>query len=154
MPGTGPPPKDPSLRQRRNRTSTRSVLPALPDRPRGEIPPLPSIGHRKWHPDVERWWSLLWTSPIASKIPASEVPSLEMVAILRNDFHRASNPKDRARVLSEIRLQERRWGLDEMSRRGLQWEFERPGDTGTPAPQAPPPPDADDDPRKVLRMVR
>lgn len=155
MPGTGPPPKDPRTRQRRNKTATRSTLAPLPsDAPQPgavrEIPPLPPI-RGKWAPAVEAWWRDLWSSPMAVRFPPSEVSSLVMIARLRQDFERAKNARERREASSEIRLQERRWGLDEMSRRSLQWEFSGGDEDDDRVPAVLPKDETD--PRQALRVV-
>ena len=157
MPGTGPPPKDPKLRQRRNKTATKAEIALTPpkvDKKTG-IPPLPPLDSRDrrltWDPSVREWWRLVWTGDVGKLIPAWEVSSLVMIARLRHDIARSPDPEDRRKLMAELRLQERRWGLDEMSRRSLQWSFSEPDAPSQPAASAPP---DEEDPRKHLRAVK
>lgn len=129
----GPPPKHPSLRQRRNKTTTAAKLAAEPvDR---EVPALQPRYVRdpethelrvvEWHPRTVEWWGIVWSSPMAAEWLDADVPGLELVAALRDDFHRAETVGLKLKAAAELRLQEARFGLTPIDRRRLQWEVER-----------------------------
>lgn len=145
----GPKPKDPIVRARRNRVSTQAVLTAE----KGEKTPRPaltaaSIAAEKVHPNVHRWWRVIWRSPMAARWLESDAEVLFLVAALRNAFWAAPS----ATLAAEIRHQEARLGLDVISRRRLDWRIEgspqEPGEA--PAPEVDP---NEPDPRAVLRLV-
>lgn len=154
MAGHGPPPKDPATRQRRNRSSTGSSFEASRAVAPGEIPELPKLSHRrKWDATVVRWWERIWSSGLSSTWLDVDIDGLELIAYLRQDFARARKSTERKNIAGEIRLQERRYGLDVMSRRSLQLEAEfvdpDPSDQGTRERARA----ARKDPRTELRIV-
>lgn len=151
----GPPPKDPKLRQRRNKVATRATLtvpagdaqlagrisPTLPKREKGEVP---------WHEETERFWREVWSSPMAAEFLPADVPGLVLLAKLVDKFNYGD-----ASLASEIRLQRQCFGLTPLDRRRLQWEIER-GEaaekrrvkSGAPKPRR------GRDPRSYLRAVK
>lgn len=149
----GPTPKDPSTRQRRNKTSTASLLRAVPD---ADVPPLPKRGG--WHEMTVAWWSDLWTSPMAPEFDASDMHGLYQLALLVDDFWLSETVADRIKLASELRQQSQRFGLSPIDRRRLQWEIERTEEAkqkgarrreaATPRPGA-----SDGDPRSTLRSL-
>jgi hypothetical protein len=158
---SGPPPKDPSLRERRNKVAGAGVL--EDNRQKARVPPLPRrrgadgkprelTDPLNWLPETRAWWRDLWRSPMAARFLGVEVHGLHVVAQLRDDFWRAPSTQ----LASEIRQQEARWGLDQLARWRLQWEVV--GDAAmapkarTPDSPPPSPPAPADDPRKVLNM--
>lgn len=136
----GPPPKDPNTRQRRNRPATKAVL--GDDRRRARVPPLPKRseaskdepGERPWHALTRLWWRELWRSPMSARFLRVEVHELVVVAQLRDDFHYATNARDRQALAGELRLQAQRWGLDQLARWRLSWEV--PSDIPAPKSRA------------------
>lgn len=115
----GPMPKDPTTRQRRNRTSTAAVLAARPDAV------VPDLGF-----DVtERttaWWRDVWTSPMAGEYDDTDRHGLSMLALLVDAFWRGCDDAGPdLKLLAEIRQQSQRYGLSPIDRRRLQWEIER-----------------------------
>lgn len=192
MAGKGPRPKDPALRQRTNKTSTRAEVevPSLvdPDSPRTpELPvrvcsscestidetprktkkkrgrqrkPEPACsrcgGTRlvPWHWMTVAWWADVWnpkTNPFCAKYIGVDVHGLVRLARLVDHYNLTDDLDD----LKEIRLQEPRWGLDQMSRRALQWHTKEPkthpAAVSTAATETAPP--ARHDPRKGLFAV-
>jgi hypothetical protein len=153
----GPPPKDPRLRQRRNKASTRATLPALadpaavagrlspslPERGKGEVP---------WHPETVTFWREVWASPMAAEYIPADVPGLVIVAQLVDRFHYGE-----VQLAAEIRLQRQCFGLTPLDRRRLQWEIER-GETAErrrqQTPSAAPKLKAGQDPRRRLWSVK
>ena len=128
----GPLPKDPALRQRRNKTSTAAkltldgaegiVAPELPERFDEEGKPI------EWHPRTLAWWRDVWASPMAPEFLTADTHGLFLLAELEDDFHRATSPRQRVELAKEIRLQRAMYGLTPMDRRRLQWEVERTED--------------------------
>ncbi len=148
------PPKDPSTRARRNRTSTAAQIKRDP---KLKAPSLPA---RSWHPMTEAWWRDVWASPMAPEYDASDVHGLYALAVLVDDFWTAETHTARRDLAAEIRLQTQRFGLSPIDRRRLQWEIERTeeaqdrgsrrrgarsGADGNPSPAV--------DPRSLLRSV-
>lgn len=147
----GPLPKDPSTRQRRNRTSTAATLKADP---RVKAPDLPF----EPHPMTAEWWSDVWASPMAPEYDDSDRHGLVMLAVLVDSFWTCPVVAERLKLMAEIRQQSQRFGLSPMDRRRLQWEIERTEDAqakGARRRAAAPKPDKSSgaDPRGVLRAV-
>lgn len=124
----GPPPKHPSLRQRRNRSSTGATLkavdgveiPELPDRidDDGELIP--------WHPMALDFWEEVWSSPMVSEYLDADVPGLLVLANLTDAYWKGVDKGQVGKELAaEIRLQRVDYGLTPIARRRLQWEVER-----------------------------
>ena len=112
-------PKDPSIRVRRNKASTKATLKSDASIIAPELPTY------DWHPMVLAWWRDLWSSPMAPEFDDSDRHGLFKLALLHDDFWKADQPKIRKEASAEIRLQEQRFGLSPIDRRRLQWEIER-----------------------------
>lgn len=149
----GPVPKDPALRQRRNKVSTGARLDPNARRKPASLTQQMMPGG-KVHRLTRRWWNTIWRSPMAPRWLEADIEVLYLVAILRNEFYL----KPSTTLAAEIRQQEMRVGLDVMARRRLDWRIEGPRQADPPpapleekAAQVP----ADDgvDPRRVLRVV-
>lgn len=113
----GPIPKDPRLRQRRNRVSTAATL-SIEGSSR-EAPALPE-GH-PWKGLTLAWWSDVWQSPMASEFLDSDRHGLYILAELVDRFWDDPDPK----LAAEIRMQRQCFGLTPIDRRRLQWEVGR-----------------------------
>jgi hypothetical protein len=152
---SGPPPKDPKLRQRTNRVSTSATLQIvasdgaeptvqrdLPPRASGELP---------WHPDTLAFWREVWASPMASEFIAADVHGLVLVARLIDKFNYGD-----VSLAAEIRLQRQCFGLTPLDRRRLQWEIERGESAEKRRRHHPPavPQTGVRDPRRTLRAVK
>ncbi len=175
MAGHGRRPKPKALRQRRNKTGTRTILPASSAALSGAIPSLPSnpcpvcakadrskkpksrcaacsnSGIRSWHPATIAWWKLLWAEPHASEYVKSDVPLLQgVVADLMERIHRSieAGTAPTPNDQKELRLWSHEFGLSVMARRSLQWEKAE-----TPAPPAAVVDEPTEDPREILRLV-
>lgn len=146
----GPVPKDPALRQRRNRTSTKARLEAPPAK-RIDLPTRYSsfrcqecyltVGkhtaeqfdkedilphgfepaEEEWRDLTIVWWDTIWDSPMSGEWVDADVPGLVALAFLVDEFWRTGNRE----VAAEIRMQQREYGLSPLSRRSLQWEVIR-----------------------------
>lgn len=144
----GPRPKDPALRQRRNRAATHDVLDPTA---RVKAAPLTKeiLGVEVVRPQVKRWWAVVWKSPMAQRWLDADVEVLYLVAVLRNKFAVDPTPT----LASEIRQQEARLGLDVMARRRLDWRIEVARTDPEPEPATPAPIVEHEDPRGILRVV-
>lgn len=125
----GPMPKDPALRQRRNRTSTHALL-VTAVAPRMRAPVLPELPAKKrkkkgeeieerqeWHPMARRFWELVWDSPMVSEFVRADEPALFRLVFLVDRFWKSGSMA----VATEIRMLEREFGLTPLSRRRLEW---------------------------------
>lgn len=152
----GPAPKDPTVRARRNKSSTASVL---KERRRGRQPSLPDApGELGWHQQTVAWWKDVWASPMAPEYDDSDRHGLNMLAVLVNDYWYAETGRERKDLAAEIRQQSQRFGLSPIDRRRLQWEIERTDEaqqkgTRRRASAAPKKPAGGADPRAVLRAI-
>lgn len=113
----GPMPKNPSMRQRRNKKSSRALLPA-PQVTRLQKPRLPRLSKgQQWHPAAKRFWTTIWNSPMSVEFVPGDEPALCRLALLVNAFWLYGSLD----VAKEIRALEREFGLTPMSRRRLEW---------------------------------
>lgn len=125
-------PKDRSVRQRTNRSSTRAELRELaPDEI--DIPPMPpNVRYREdefgpecpteyevpWSSTAKRYWTRLWSSPMASEFhKMSDIEGLYRLLALVELFWRKPN----VTTNGEIRLYEQQFGLNPLARRRLEW---------------------------------
>lgn len=122
----GPPAKDPSVRARRNKTSTRTVL-EKPDQSSVIVPPLPqSI---EWYPEVLEWWTGLWGSEPRKEWIDAEIHLLYVAARLYQMMLDPDTKATAAKALAgEFRQIQVQFGLTPMARRTLQWEVPPPDD--------------------------
>lgn len=113
----GPLPKDPAVRQRRNKSTTRALLPAR-DAARLRAPKLPDLAKGKnWHPMAKRFWAAIWSSPMSHEfLRADESALFRLVMLVNRYWERGS-----LEVAKEIRMLEREFGLTPLSRRRLEW---------------------------------
>lgn len=112
----GPLPKDPAIRQRRNKSATRALLHS--ESPRLRAPELPELADGKtWHPMAKAFWKTVWSSPVHFEFLHADEPALFRLVFLVNVFW-TSGGLDIAR---EIRMLEREFGLTPLSRRRLEW---------------------------------
>jgi hypothetical protein len=113
--------KDPSIRARRNKTTTRATLTPQTN---PKVPPLPT--GTRWYPQVRDWWKRAWSSPMVPEWTESDVDALYLAAKLQQQFWDPETTPNVCRALaSEIRQLLAQCGLTPMSRRALQWEIER-----------------------------
>jgi hypothetical protein len=145
-------PKDPALRQRRNKASTRATL-TVQVTPRKRAPSLPERGEGlTWHRLTRLWWRDVWRSPMAAEYLDADVHGLYRLAVLVDRFW--THPS--VSVAQTIAHQEQRYGLSPLDRRRLEWIVEK-AEQATQQRRAPEPPKplpAADDPRKLLEVVK
>lgn len=141
----GPPPKDPKLRQRRNRVSTRATL-VRTAKPRQRAPSLPR--ERKWHTLTKKWWHDIWHSPMADEYLRADRHALYRLATLIDLFW--SEPTKE--LAAEIRLEQQAFGLTPLDRRRLQWSIEQV-ETAKSKTRTKQPEEEQADPRELLKVV-
>ena len=112
----GPMPKPPALRQRRNKSSTRAMLPAEKS-PIVRAPSLPTNPLGDWHGMTRSWWKDVWSSPQSAEFLRADLGALFRLAILVDMFWKSG----KLAIAKEIRLLEREFGLTPLSRRRLEW---------------------------------
>ena len=123
-------PKPAHLRQRRNKVAGAARLPSSEDASGNPVPDLPPRTDG-WHPMLREWWESVWRSPMASEyLDADMRGGLYHLAYLHQLYWEATElgfagVNALAKLASEIRLQEVRFGLSPIDRRRLQWEVER-----------------------------
>lgn len=113
----GPAPKPEALRQRRNKSTTRAVLPAEAE-PRAAKPRLPACPNEGgWHAMARRWWRDIWSSPMSLEFLRGDEPAIYRLVVLVDVFWKTGD----LATAREIRLLEREFGLTPLSRRRLEW---------------------------------
>jgi len=142
---SGPPPKPAHLRQRTNRKPGAATIEAVEN---AEVPDIPNPDDRKWHALTIEAWQHAWESPMASQWLETDIDALGRVALLWDDFYKAPD----VRLMSEIRLQEQRFGLSPLDRTRLQWEVTRTDEAERKRPK-PAAQRAGADPRNGLMAV-
>lgn len=110
------PPKDPSVRRRNNKSTTRATLRVVHD---VEAPDLPE---GDWHPMAESFWADVWASPMAPELVKADIHGLYVLVALVDRFWSGLRSQE---VAAEIRLQRQAYGLTPLDRRRLQWEIDR-----------------------------
>ena len=106
---------------RPRKASTRAAI-QLNDAKR-QVPPIPKT--RKWHPSTVLWWREVWESPVSDQYLGADCQELSKLILLEDDFHLATEPKERLALIAEIRLQRQCFGLTPIDRRRLQWTVEK-----------------------------
>lgn len=122
----GPAPKDPTTRQRTNRTSTATQLTGR----KGRQPTIPIVGA---HRMTREWWKAVWSSPMAGEYTVPDQHGLAMLCVIVEDFWRSEDPRERQALAAEIRQQGVRFGLSPIDRRRLQWSIPPEAERSTPA---------------------
>lgn len=147
------PPKDPKLRQRRNRDVTAATFIDTSPISDGEIPVLPEKFDEEgapveWRPEAVQLWEDLWTSPMASEYMRADQHRVLLYVELWDCYWR----KPSVAVAGELRLQGVCLGVTPIDRRRLQWEIkrvEKPGDVERSKS-----PERIADPRVAIRAIK
>ncbi len=144
----GPLPKDPALRQRRNKAATRATL-RVEGEARKRAPRLPERGEGlEWHRLTRAWWQDVWHSPMSREYLDADVHGLYRLAVLVDKFWL----KPSATLAQTIAAQEQRFGLSPLDRRRLEWIVERAeAERRKPARQATSQPS---DMRELLQVLK
>lgn len=121
----GPAPKDPNVRQRRNKASTATILEDSPRR-RRKAPELPQRNVTEeddgtWDPRTVAFWQDVWASPMAAEYLDADVHGLYILAELVESFWRRPSFV----LAAEIRQQRQCFGLSPIDRRRLQWTVQK-----------------------------
>lgn len=144
----GPAPKDPALRQRRNKVSTRATL-HVQDGGWKRAPSLPKReDSQEWHALTRAFWYDVWHSPLSPELLKVDIHGLYRLAALVDRFWKAPSVSIEAQILRSGS----EYGITPMSRRRLQWIVERveSGKKESRQRSVIPP---SDDPRKLLQVV-
>lgn len=146
--------KDPSVRARRNKSTTRATLkkpvnPKIPAMPKG----------LRWRPQVSEWWKRAWSSPMRSEWDDADVDMLYLALKLMNAFwDPETSPREAKQLAGEIRLILTQCGFSPMARRSLQWELpkddESPASKSAKAPAKKAASKKVADPRERFRVVK
>lgn len=146
----GPPPKDPKLKQRRNKEATAATLTdENPPEAKPELPPPSDCGIvGPWHKKVVELWNDIWSSAMASEYTKPDIHGLVMLMHMQHRYWNGEYDLD-----AEIRLQRQCYGLTNLDRRRLQWEIKRVEPNGKKT-EAPKKPERLADPRSVLKAVK
>jgi hypothetical protein len=129
-----PQPKDPKIRQRRNRASSRAHLSVVAEdyvangtdgTERHNTPPLPPCTHAEgWHDLAVAFWNNVWTSPMADQMLWADLDGMYILVDLINRYwHKPSGV-----LAAEIRMQRQAYGLTPLDRRRLEWQVEQAED--------------------------
>lgn len=116
------PMKDPSVRQRTNRASTKATLYALrPDQIK--IPELPKRYNEDgievmWSLRAQEFWESIWSSPMAPEFHKTDIHGLYDLLQLKEAFW-----SGKTYLHAEIRLYEQQFGLNPLARRRLEWQI-------------------------------
>ena len=147
----GPLPKDPALRQRKNRVSTSATL-SVETGLRHHAPALPKLGpEHEWHPLTRAWWKDVWHSPMSGEYLQVDKHGLFRLAALVDRFWRDPSQA----LAAEIRLQGQCFGLTPIDRRRLQWEVAKVEEVTKQKRRVEQPDiESSEDSRKVLRVLR
>lgn len=146
MGARGPIPKDPTLRQRRNKMTTAAKLAPVE---RLEMPDLPARGRRQWHPFTLAWWEDVRESPMAAEYVKADLHGLFVLADLVDQYWK----KPAVKLAAEIRQQRQCFGLTPIDRRRLQWEIQRVEATRENPPVSSSRRNTGGDPRDLFRVV-
>lgn len=112
----GPIPKNATIRQRSNKSTSRAILPAETN-PIEDKPRLPGNGEG-FHPMARQWWADIWKSPQRHEYLRADLPALFRLVKLVDVFWKTGDLS----VATEIRLLEREFGLTPLARRRLEWQ--------------------------------
>jgi len=132
--------KPAETRQRRNKSSTRTVLSMDVDHGVPMMPPAnewiqPPAGLSKtearefsqkirWSPHVVKWWQTIWSSPMSNEYHDSDNVQLYLAAYyLQLCVDPTLKPGERLQAARQHENCVKQFGLSPMSRRALQWEI-------------------------------
>jgi hypothetical protein len=124
----GPAPKNPKLRQRRNKKVTARTLEVK--RPAKGIPELPARRRGKWRPEAIALWEEIWKSSMAPEFNDVDIQGLYILIDLVHEYYKLSSKElgKKQSLANEIRLQRQCFGLTPIDRMRLQWQSEKTDD--------------------------
>lgn len=112
--------KDPSVRRRTNKATTKATLRVMHD---VKAPPLPE---GDWHPMACEFWSDVWASPMAPELVKADIHGLYVLVALVDRFWSPDHDDARSyKLAAEIRMQRQAYGLTPLDRSRLHWEIDR-----------------------------
>lgn len=112
---SGPPPKDPSQRRRRNATPGFEQLD-----PDGRVAPAPEWPFGEATPDEARKWEELWRLPQAVKW--EEMSAHDTVALYVRALCAVVRDMD-AKLMNEVRQLDNKLGISPLAMRNMRWEI-------------------------------
>lgn len=122
----GPTPKDPNVRARRNKSTTRRTLSVEHD---VKAPPLPKLPDVEWLPITRKWWRELWASGMAPEYLEVHRFGLFRVAMLFNKFFDPDTElKQQLDIQVRLEKAEADYGINPMAMRRLEWQIEETED--------------------------
>lgn len=126
----GPLPKNPKIRQRRNRAATAKKL--QEKKASLKIPELPKR-RGIWRPEATVFWEEIWKSPMATEFIAVDIQGLYLLMDLVHEYYKLSSKElgKKKELANEIRLQRQCFGLTPIDRVRLQWQIEKADDANT-----------------------
>lgn len=115
----GPAPKPAAVRQRRNKSASRTTLTVSEDERILKKPYKPKCPNEPgtWHVMAEKWWDDVWSSSMCGEYLRADLPALYRLLSLVDRYWK----KGSMEVAREIRLMEREFGLTPLARRRLEW---------------------------------
>lgn len=136
-------PKHPSVRQRRNATTTATQLQVV-NPETVEVPDLPTrvvrvkdketgeevVTPAQWHPQAEQTWIEVWTSPMVAEFLTADYGGIRILLALEHDFwSRLEAGRSVTELAAEISRLRKNFGLAPMGRRSLQWTIAQTEET-------------------------
>ena len=126
---SGPPPKDPKLRRRRNKPAGFTVLPA--EGRQGDAPPWPLAFSDEWGDQELALWEELWRTPQASEW--ERLGWTRIVARYCRLCVEAEAPAASRDLQPEVRQLEDRLGMTPKAMQALRWTIDDPTESEDPA---------------------
>lgn len=151
-----PLPKDPAIRQRTNKATTRATLSVDGERRKAPALPRRTLADgsvHEWHKLTRLWWRDVWRSPMAGEYLEADVHGLYRLAALIDLFWRGPD----AKLEQQIARDQQCFGLTPLDRRRLEWIVEKAEEAASrrqrAIPERPRTEPEVDDPRRLLQVV-
>lgn len=113
----GPPPKDPKVRQRMNKSPTRATLPPESETAKLKVPPIPKK-NGGWTEQAQQAWYQIWRSPMAARYLKADFFRIEVLIDLVDRYWRGQTE-----LAAQIRLEGDSFATSPLARRRLEWEI-------------------------------
>lgn len=128
---TGPPPKTPDQRARRNKDA---VPWAVIEGGGCAQPPLPD--NREWSPETRDWWAMWGRSPQARYFGSTDWAALLDSALIHHGYWSAESARARLEFAAELRLRIAEFGATPAARLRLRIQFATAEETEAKAAKA------------------
>jgi hypothetical protein len=128
--GTGPPPKDPAKRRRRNPDPKATDTLITDGEVRGPELPEGVLDDESWHPRTVQWWETWRRSAQAQMFTDTDWEFLLDTALM----HHTMWAKQKWEFAAELRLRSAKFGATPEDRMRLRLSIETPGPRSGPAP--------------------